>query len=98
MNGYLYIISNSNFENWIKVGVTKDLKSRLQTYQTASPHRNYILEYSVFHPDYLIAEKKVKDMLQPFAKSIKNEWFEISLSMAKPRLDEVLDEYVNKKN
>lgn len=29
MSGYLYIISNENFPGWIKIGVTKDLKSRL---------------------------------------------------------------------
>lgn len=96
MSGYLYIISNVNFPNWIKVGVTKDLKSRLQNYQTASPFRNYILEYSIYHPEYLVAEKKVKDTLKPFAKSIRNEWYEVDLVMAKHRLDEQLEQYNEK--
>jgi predicted GIY-YIG superfamily endonuclease len=96
MSGYLYIISNINFPGWIKVGVTKDLKSRLQTYQTASPFRNYILEYSIHHPAYLHAEKRIKETLKPFAKSIKNEWYEVDLAMAKPRLDEQLEEYIEK--
>jgi hypothetical protein len=91
--GYLYIISNAAWPNWIKVGVTKDLKCRLQTYQTSSPFRNYILEYSIYHPAYLTAEKKIKETLKPFAKSIKNEWYEVDLEMAKPRLDEQLEEY-----
>ena len=95
-SGYLYIISNSAWPNWIKVGVTGDLKSRLQTYQTSSPYRNYILEYSIYHPSYLEAEKKIKNTLKPFAKSIKNEWYEVDLLMAKPRLDEQLEEYQQK--
>ena len=43
--GYLYIISNNNFPGYYKVGVTSDIKSRLRTYQTASPLRNYKIEY-----------------------------------------------------
>jgi predicted GIY-YIG superfamily endonuclease len=96
MNGYLYIISNENFPGWIKVGSTTNLKTRLQTYQTASPYRNYILEYSICHPAYLEAEKKIKDTLKPFAKDIKNEWYQVDLHMAKPRLDEQLEEYLQK--
>lgn len=96
MSGYLYIISNENFPGWIKVGVTKDLKNRLHTYQTASPYRNYVLEYSLFHPEYLQAEKQIKETMKYFAKSIKNEWYEVELHMAKSRLDEQLEEYQRK--
>lgn len=92
-NGYLYIISNSAWPGWIKVGVTQNLKNRLHTYQTGSPHRNYKIEYSIYHPDYLIAEKKIRNMLEPFAKSIKNEWYEVDLSMGKHRIDETLEEF-----
>ena len=93
MSGYLYIISNTNFPGWLKLGVTTDLKKRLQTYQTASPFRNYILEYSVFHPKYLVAEKELKEALYPFSKQIKNEWYEVDLSLMRPRLDEALQNY-----
>jgi predicted GIY-YIG superfamily endonuclease len=95
-NGYLYIISNSAWPNWVKVGVTKDLKNRLHTYQTASPFRNYVVEYSLFHPEYLQAEKKIKETMKHFAKQTKNEWYEVDLHMAKSRLDEQLEEYQGK--
>ncbi len=39
--GYIYVISNINFPNYYKIGVTEDIKSRLRTYQTSSPLRNY---------------------------------------------------------
>jgi hypothetical protein len=41
----------------------------------------------------LEAEKKIKDTLKPFAKSIRNEWYEVDITMAKHRLDEQLEEY-----
>jgi hypothetical protein len=94
MSGYLYIISNENFKGWLKVGVTTNLKNRLHTYQTASPYRNYKLEYSIFHPQYLEAEKKIKETMKFFAKDQKNEWFLVDLHMAKSRLDEQLEEYI----
>lgn len=93
--GYLYIITNKSWPNWIKVGSTIDLNKRLHVYQTCSPNRDYILVYSIFHPKYKEAEKKVKSLMKPFAKSIKNEWFEVDLEMAKPRLEEALEEYKN---
>lgn len=96
VGGYLYIITNENFPGWVKVGVTKDLDARLNNYQTASPYRNYKLVYSIFHPKYLEAEKRIKESMRPFAKAIKNEWFEVDLHMAKPRLDEQLEEYDKK--
>lgn len=91
--GYLYIIINENFPGWVKVGVTKDLNARLNHYQTGSPFRNYKLMYSLHHPKYLEAEKKIKETMRYFAKSIRNEWFEVDLHIAKSRLDEQLEEY-----
>jgi predicted GIY-YIG superfamily endonuclease len=95
--GYLYIITNQAWQGFVKVGVTLDLKKRLQQYQTSSPFRDYKLVYSIQHPKYLEAEKQIKETMKPFAKSIKNEWFEVDLHMAKPRLDEQLELYENNK-
>lgn len=91
--GYLYIIRNQAWPDWVKVGVTDNLKKRLQTYQTSSPFRDYILEYSIHHPKYLIAEKKIKETMKYFATDIKNEWFKINLDMAKDRLDEQFEAF-----
>tara|TARA_R100000908_G_C3652615_1_gene83687 strand:- start:167 stop:517 length:351 start_codon:yes stop_codon:yes gene_type:complete len=91
--GYLYIISNNSWPGWIKIGTTKNLKTRLQTYQTGSPFRNYEVLYSIKHPDYLKAEKNIKIQMAYFAKQIKNEWYEVDLQVAKVRLAEQLDNY-----
>ena len=89
--GYIYIISNINFPNYYKIGVTEDIKSRLRTYQTSSPLRNYRVEYYIHHPDCYEAERQIHENLKPFALSKKNEWVEINnLQILIDRLDESL--------
>ena len=90
-NGYVYIISNSNFPSYYKVGVTNDIKSRLRTYQTSSPLRNYKIEYYIEHSDCYEAEKRIAEKLRYFATDIKNEWFKCDLEIDKGRLDESLE-------
>jgi hypothetical protein len=93
--GYLYVITNKAWPGYVKVGVTENLSKRLQSYQTSSPFRDYVLEYSLQHPKYLVAEKKIKEVMKHFATDIRNEWFKIDLEFAKSRLDEQMDEFVN---
>lgn len=91
--GYLYIITNPAFPNFVKIGTTHNLKQRLHVYQTGDPSRSYKIEYSLFHVRFREAEKKIKLYMKPFAKSIRNEWYEVDIHMAIPRLHEVLEEY-----
>ena len=88
--GYLYIITNSSFPGFVKVGVTENIESRLRNYQTADPKRSYKVEFFVYHPDAYGAEKRIKEMMKYFALSQKNEWFECSLLVAIVRLQETL--------
>jgi len=87
--GYVYIISNNNYPGFLKIGVTDNIESRLRTYQTASPHRNFRVEYYIFSKDCYAAETKIQEEMKPFALSRKKEWFEISLHMAISRLQEL---------
>jgi len=91
--GYLYIIVNKAFEGWVKVGTTENLTKRLYTYQTGDPFRGYVLVYSVRHPKFRQAEKKIKDVMNHFATDIRGEWYQIDLEFAKTRLDEQLEEF-----
>ena len=92
-SGYLYIITNPNIKGWVKVGITENLDKRLQQYQTADPFRGFEIVFSLYHPDYKLAEKKIKEAFKPFAKTIKNEWFEVDFLVAKVRLEESLEEF-----
>lgn len=91
--GYLYIISNTAWPSWIKVGSTSNIKNRLNTYQTSSPFRNYVLIFLIKIIDYKDAERDVRDFMRPFAKSIKNEWFEVDQDIAKSQLEFIKDKY-----
>jgi hypothetical protein len=88
--GFLYLISNDAFPGYVKVGITEDISSRLRTYQTSDPRRKYKVESYIFHPDVRAAEKQIKELMKPFAKRVRNEWYEIDLHMAVPRLQETL--------
>lgn len=93
--GYLYIITNEAFDGWVKVGTTNNLVKRLYTYQTGDPFRSYKIIYSINHPDFRKAEKKIKEVMKHFALEIKNEWYKIDLNFAKSRLQEQLDDFNN---
>jgi hypothetical protein len=55
----------------------------------------YKVEYYIQHPDCYAAEKRMIELMKPFALARKNEWYEINLEIAKNRLDETLEEYNN---
>lgn len=94
-SGYLYIITNDAFPGWVKVGTTHNLKERLHVYQTCDPFRRYKLVYSLHHPEFRQAEKKISETMKHFARETKNEWYSIDLNMTKSRLEEQLEEYNN---
>ena len=58
---YVYIISNESYKDEYKVGIAKDWKSRLNSYQTADPNRKYKLEYKVLTHRFREIEKAVHD-------------------------------------
>ena len=90
-SGYLYIVTNPVHPGWVKVGVTEDIKERLHVYQTGDPKRKYKMEFYIFHPDCYKAEKEIKKTMRHFAKTCKNEWFEVSLPIAITRLQEQVE-------
>lgn len=89
-DGYVYIISNPDFPGYLKIGIAENIKARLSSYQTASPRRNYKVEYKIYHPNCRLAEKQVQESLKMFALKQRNEWFEVSLQVAIDRLNETL--------
>lgn len=94
--GYLYIVTCESFPGWVKVGITSNPGKRLQTYQTASPFRNYKMVYTLECPNFKEAEKKIKDTMHYFALDIKNEWYQVDLNIAITRLEEQLSEPIDK--
>lgn len=70
--GILYIISNKSFPNCYKVGITKNLDKRLQSYQTYDPYRAYKVEHYRFVEDSKKLEKEILDEFK--FNIIKGEW------------------------
>ncbi|MCY4524884.1 MAG: DNA methyltransferase, partial [Halobacteriovoraceae bacterium] len=56
---YVYIISNPKYKGLYKVGIAKDYKARLNSYQTSDPYRSYKLEYKIYTPWFRELEKHI---------------------------------------
>ena len=67
--GWVYIITNKQFE-LIKVGITKDVKRRLDSYQTSDPKRGYEIAFEFQSPKYIEIENHIKER---FTRD--HEWF-----------------------
>jgi len=80
--GYVYILSNPAWEGWYKVGMAADINDRVNSYQTASPLRDYYLEHYIVTSDRRAAEKKIHDKLIKISKGVAGEWFDVLLSEA----------------
>ena len=66
---YVYIISNPRYEGEYKVGIAKDYKARLNSYQTSDPDRGYQLAYSIHTPLFREIEKYIHAKFEN-----KHEW------------------------
>ena len=72
--GQVYIITNPNFPEWVKVGMAVDSEDRLNGYQTSSPFRDYT--WFTFWPvsDRRVAEADAHELLKKTVQR-KGEWF-----------------------
>lgn len=59
---YIYVISNPNHKGY-KVGIAKDVKKRLNGYQTSDPNRGFKLEFSIRTENYRDIESKVHNLM-----------------------------------
>ena len=87
--GYVYVIINWSFKDWVKVGVAKDLSRRLSTYQTSSPYRDYRYHFTLAVDDTRTIEKDFKDHL--IGKERKDhEWYLMTPNRAKEIILEIV--------
>jgi hypothetical protein len=89
--GYVYAITNKAWPAWVKIGMAVDVEERLSSFQTSSPHRDYILEHSVASNDRRKSEKEAHTKALPLSIDCKGEWFKMSVEQAITILDN-LDE------
>ena len=80
--GYVYVISNPAWPDWVKVGMAIDADDRCSSYQTSSPHRDYVLHCAISSDDRRKDESKAHKVLEKIAYSRRGEWFKIPVDTA----------------
>jgi len=85
--GYVYIIINKAWPDWVKIGMATDVKERLKQFQTASPHRDYEVAYSVYSVDRAVSESEAHAEAKLLGYKCNKEWFNMTVAEAKNILD-----------
>ena len=93
--GFIYILTNELFgENIYKIGITKNLKSRLCTYNTCVPNKSsFCFTKSVCEKHLRKIETEVFDRLNEFKLPEKKEFFDIDIKVAIGTINEVSSKY-----
>lgn len=88
-SGFVYIITNTAWSGYVKIGRAFDPESRLSGYQTACPYRDYVLNYAVYFEDCHKAESSVHYMLDKWRRG--GEWFFADVEEATHIIDRLRD-------
>ena len=75
--GDVYVITNSAWPEWVKVGKASIAEDRLNGYQTSSPFRDYKIVAKLATEDRHAKEREMHRIFEHFAKERKGEWFKI---------------------
>ena len=75
--GDVYIITNSAWPEWVKVGKASIAEDRLNGYQTSSPFRDCKIVAKLATEDRHAKEREMHRIFEHFAKERKGEWFKI---------------------
>ena len=80
--GYIYVLVNPHFENWVKIGMAEDVAKRLSQFNTAYPERDGQMVYTVKVSNMRKAEKKAHTIAEKLAKRTEKEWFTLTVGQA----------------
>ena len=88
-NGYIYIITNPAWNNWVKIGRALDIDARIGCYNTSSPYRDYKVVYytKINNPNMM------ENFLYDKYGKKNNEWFNISVENAIKTIEEYKQYY-----
>jgi hypothetical protein len=90
-DGFVYVLVNPAWPECVKIGSAVDVQSRLDQFQTGSPHRDYVMVYSVYTHDRMKAERACHAQLAH--ARLEGEWFSCSVEWAKAVLNQVRDDF-----
>ena len=69
-----------------------DAEDRLNSYQTSSPFRDYVLDYSKYFSNRRNAEAIAHRNIGKVAQIVKGEWFYVYKKTAIKIIEEIVDE------
>ena len=75
--GDVYVITNSAWPEWVKVGKASIAEDRLNGYQTSSPFRDYKVIAKLQANNRHEKEKEMHKIFEHFAQERRGEWFKI---------------------
>lgn len=78
--GFIYIVSNPAWPEWLKVGETVDFENRLKAYQTSGPLNDYNMCLTWWVEDRKIVEIEILEKLKSLGYEIRGEWVKINYS------------------
>ncbi len=81
--GYVYVITNPAWPEWVKIGMAIDADDRCNGYQTGSPFRDYVLEHVMVTNNRRAAETQAHTAAAKIAEEQRGEWFKLSVEEAK---------------
>ena len=82
---YIYVISDATYPNAYKVGIARNLKQRIDSYQTSDPTKIYELKFSVLTPHYRELEKHIHHTFES-----KHEWLRADVKDIKQEIQNFL--------
>ena len=92
VEGQVYIITNPNFDGWVKVGMAIDSQDRLNGYQTSSPFRDYQLHSFWDVANRRGAEAAAHAELEKTYER-RGEWFKCTPEQATEVVSNITEEY-----
>lgn len=89
--GWLYIIKNPMWPKWIKIGITRNLSSRLSSYNTGAPHIEVFFDYEFYtrHENAKNIESKLHTRLaESGLRGDSREWYKMPLEKGIEEINE----------
>ena len=78
-----YIITHPAFPGWCSIGVTSNIKGRMQTYRTHTPDRSFKLEYFAVVDDVYALESFIKHLCKSTGNTNGYEWVSLPIEYIK---------------
>lgn len=77
VSGYLYVLKNPAWPDWVKIGLASNKDKRLNSFQTSSPCRDYIFIHTVEVSNMTKCEKIAHKLAAKLGEG-NYEWFKIT--------------------